>query len=366
MPLKVLFLSDFNLPPAMTRAERMMLVGLKSSGIELSVVTHYSNEDTRELESFGIHFHYLKLYKKISPSSIKRLRKIIKEEHFDILHVTFGKAATNALMATIGIKIKIIAYYGSLSLHWYDPSAYLGFLNQRIDHYICVSKAVAGHVKKQLPVNKRGRVTVIPRGCDTEWLKTITPVSREELNIPENAFIVCCVAIVRKVKGLSFLIDATKLLPPGIPIFFILVGNGTDSEKIKKLISQTPYRDNFRITGKVPFAPGYIAACDLYIQPSISEGLGRALAEAMSLGKTVIATDGGGTNELITNNVDGIILPTKSPSAIADAIVYCLKNSEALQPLREKAKGKIENNFPINRVITDTLNLYYKITGTIS
>lgn len=366
MPLKVLFISDLNQSGAMTQPERMMLLGFRQAGIDLTVVTHHQSEETIELENNGITFYYQNLQKKISFPAIKNLRRLIREGKFDILHVTFGKAATNALIASRGIKIKTIAYYGSLSLHWYDPSAYLGFLNHHIDHYICVSHAVAEHVKRQLPASRKGNITIIPRGFDTQWIRSLKPVSRTELNIPEEAFVVCCVAIVRKVKGICFLVKAIKKLPENLPLYFLLVGDGTDSPKIKRAMSHTPYAKNIRLIGRVHHAPGYIAACDLYVQPSINEGLGRALAEAMSLGKIVVATDGGGTKELISDHIDGIILPAKSPSAIADTIVYCLNNREILQPLREKAKGKIENNFPINRVITDTLNLYYKITDTIS
>ena len=250
-----------------------------------------------------------------------------------------------------------------MSLHWYDPSAYLGFLNHRIDHYICVSQAVAQHVKRQLRSHRKECVTVIPRGFDTDWLKTLSPVSRNELSIPDNAFIVCSVAIVRRVKGIPFLIKATQKLPPGLPVYFLLVGDDTDSRKIKRYVAKSPYKENFRIIGKVPFAPGYIAACDLYVQPSLHEGLGRALAEAMSLGKIVVATEGGGTNELITKDIDGFIIPIKSPEAIADIIVRALKNRDNINLMGEKAAIKVRNEFTIADAINKTYQVYRKITG---
>jgi len=348
----------------MTQPERMMLLGLKNAGIELTVVTHHPCEETLELEDNGVEFYYQNLQKKISLTAIRNLRKLIREKQFDILHVTFGKAATNALIASRGFKIRVVAYYGSLSLHWYDPSAYLGFLNHNIDHYICVSQAVAAHVKKQLLPYRKNNITIIPRGFDTKWIRGLKPVSRAELNIPEEAFVVCCVAIVRKVKGICFLIKAIKRLPENLPVYFLLVGDNTDSPKIRRACSHTKYSDNIRLIGRVNHAPGYIAACDLYIQPSINEGLGRALAEAMSLGKMVVATDGGGTKELILNNIEGIIVKAKSPSAIADTIFYCLNNKEACYPLGEKAKEKVENNFPVSKVVDDTLGLYYRITSS--
>ena len=350
----------------MTRPERMMLLGLQSMGLEISVVTHSPNEYTNELEQKGIRFHYIGLHKKICPGSIRKLRRLLKENNYDILHFTFGKAATNALIASRGLKIKIIAFYGSMSLHWYDPTAYLGFLNHRIDHYICVSQAVAAHVRRQLLPYRRNNITVIARGFDVPWLRNLKTVSREELNIPADGFVVCCVAIVRRVKGLDYLIRAIRKLPEGLPVYFLLVGEGTDSWRIKKAVSITHYKKNFRIIGKVPFAPSYIAACDLYIQPSIHEGLGRALAEAMSLGKIVVATDGGGTCDLITDNSDGIMLPAKSSDAIADAILHCYHNKDSFSPLPENAKRKVEDNFPVEKVIKETLQVYQLLINPVS
>ena len=350
----------------MTRPERMMLMGLQALGAEMTVVTQSRSKNTIELEQNGIAVFYMDLKNKVCPRSIARLRKLIKENSYDILHFTFGKAATNALIASRGIKLKIIAYYGSMSLHWYDPSAYLGFLNHRIDHYICVSQAVACHVSKQLLPYRRDKISVIPRGFDVEWLRSLKEVTREELDIPEDGFVVCCVAIVRRVKGIKYLMKAVRMLPPGLPLYFLLVGDGTESRKIRRSLNSTSYRENFMIIGWVPYAPSYIAACDLYIQPSIHEGLGRALAEAMSLGKIVAATDGGGTRELITDNCDGIILPSRSPDAIAGTILRCLNSEELYRHFPEKAKRKVEDNFPIENVINSTFKVYRNLTGITS
>ncbi len=361
MPLRVLFISDLNQPGAMTQPERMMLLGFREAGIEITVVTHHRNEETLELEKRGISFFYQNLQKKVSLNAVKNLRQLIREKEFDILHVTFGKAATNALLAARGINIKIIAYYGSLSLHWYDPSAYLGFLNHKIDHYICVSQAVADHVRRQLTPSRKNNITVIPRGFDTNWIRSLTPVNRRDLDIPDDAFLVCCVAIVRRVKGICFLTRAISRLPEDLPIYFLLVGEGTDHPSIRRALLNTSYAGKTRIIGRVNHAPEYIAACDLYIQPSINEGLGRALAEAMVLGKTVVATDGGGTTELITSGDDGIILPSKSPAAIADAILDCYNNPDHFKPMGNNAKRKIENSFHLNKAVNDTVSLYFRI-----
>ena len=97
---------------------------------------------------------------------------------------------------------------------------------------------------------------------------------------------------MRKVKGIEYLVDAVNHIPPELPVKIMLVGKGTDSKRYKKVKERKA--GSFLLVGHASISPAYTAACDLYIQPSVSEGLGRAIIEAMCMGKPVIATNGEG------------------------------------------------------------------------
>lgn len=147
MAYRVLFISDISLSPFTTLTDRMLIRGLRARGVDITVVTQRPVPETQELEEEGVKVEYIIFDKKISRSVITRLRSIIDKEKTELIHVTFGKAMTNAIMAARGRKVKIIGYYGSLSLHWHDPSAWLTFLSPRIDRLICASDAVEAHAK---------------------------------------------------------------------------------------------------------------------------------------------------------------------------------------------------------------------------
>lgn len=363
MSYKILFISDISRAPFTSVADRMLVKGLRQKGADITVVTPRPVPETIELEEEGIKVEYLPLEKKITLKGVAALRKILKEGNFDLMHCTYSKAVTNGLAAARGLNVRVVAYYGSLSLHWHDPSAWLAFLNPRIDRIICASDAVEAHVKKQLPAKRRDRTVRIYRGYDPSWLNGIKPVSRGSLGVLEDDFLICTVGNLRKVKGIQYLIKAVGLLPADIPVRVLLVGSGTDSEETRRLTEETGRPEWFILQGHVPLSPAYVAPCDLYIQPSLSEGLGRAISEAMCLGKPVIVTDGGGAKEFFAAGDNGIVVKRGSPEAIADAVIYCYKNRNSLNLIGMKARESMMTTFNFKYTVSSTYDLYRELIG---
>ena len=214
------------------------------------------------------------------------------------------------------------------------------------------------HVIKQLPERLAEKVVRIYKGADPDWFKDVVSANRRDLAIPEEAFLVCCVANIRKIKGLKWLIEAANILPDNLPIWFLIVGDKSDSKYFRRKIGRTKYPGNFVTTGYSEDPTYYTSACDLYIQPSVSEGLGRSVIEAMCLKKPVVVTDRGGVKELVTDGINGYVVPAKSASALAEKIEACFNNREKLPQMGEKAKETIQNNFNNRTTVEDTYNLY--------
>ena len=356
--MKVLMITDLCRGYSVTLPERRLFRGLVEKGVDLTVISHWKTPETEEVERSGIRVIHIPIIRKIDFQVILKLRKLIKEEKFDILHLTFGKAITNGLLASWRTKTKIVAYLGSLNVHWHDPFAYLSFLNPYIDRLICLSDAVKDHFIRQTGRRMIKKTVRIYKGYDTEWIKVRKPIEKESLDIPDNAMIICCVAIVRRVKGIPYLIKAADHLPDNLPIFFILVGEGMDSDPIKDLIARSKYRNHFRTLGFTNDVFSYISLCDLYIQPSVTEGLGRSLIEAMCLKKPVIVTDRGGSRELVDEGDNGYIVPSKSAGAIGEKILLCFNKRDQLPEMGLKAYRKILDSFNPQIMIDQTFNVY--------
>ena len=364
--MKVLSITNLCLGYAATLPEVKLFKGLVAKGAEVTIIANWQTAESADLELSGIRVIYLPITKKIDLKAIKKLRALIKSEKYDIIYLTFSRAITNVLFATMGLRVKIVAFLGSLSLHWHDPSAYLSFLNKRINKIICLSDGVEQHALKQAPQRLKNKTKRIYFGYDPEWLKEIKPANRKNLGIPDYAFIVCCVANIRKIKGVDFLVRSADYLPENLPVWYLLVGNRSSSFRTKKVISRTKYADNFITIGYSEYPLSYISICDLYIQPSLSEGLGRSIIEAMCLKKPIIVTDKGGAKELVKEGVNGYVVPAKSAMAIAEKIEECYKNRNHLSELGEKAFETIINDFNPQAMIDQTYDLFYDLQSTDS
>jgi glycosyltransferase involved in cell wall biosynthesis len=135
------------------------------------------------------------------------------------------------------------------------------------------------------------------------------------MGVPDDEFLICSVGNLRKVKGIKYLIEATKYLPEEMPFRILLIGDGTDSPGTHRLANRSGHPQKFIQTGHAEVPPAWIANCDLYVQPSLSEGLGRAISEAMCLAKPVIVTDGGGAKEFFAQGDNGFVVKRGSARA---------------------------------------------------
>jgi glycosyltransferase involved in cell wall biosynthesis len=356
--MKVISITNLCLGNSASLPERSLYKGLAAKGVDLTVITHWSTPESQDLESSGIKVLYIPVKRKIDLKAIRLIRRKIRDEKTDILHATFSKALTNGLIAASGTGAKVAGYLGSTSLHWYDPTAYLSFLNPRLGKLICLSDGVAEHVIRQSPGLMKGKAVRIYKGYETSWFDNVKPESRDRLGIPGDAFVICCVANVRKLKGIPYLIGSAKYLPENLPVYFVLVGPGMDSAYIRKLISGSGKPVNFISMGFTNEVLKYTSMCDLYIQPSITEGLGRSVIEAMSLSKPVVVSGTGGVEELVEEGTTGFHIPSRSPETIAEKILYFCKNRNTLPAMGKRAKERIETRFNSRQMVEETYQLF--------
>jgi L-malate glycosyltransferase len=361
--MKVLVITNLGLGNSATLPEKRLIKGLSSKGVDITVMAQSPISDLHDPDLDGIRLLHWPITKKIDFASIREIRKLIREEKYNILHFMFSRAITNGLIAAMGLNVKTVGYLGSLSCHWHDPFSWLSFLSPRLDRLICVSDGVRNHILKQIPFRSGSSMKRIYKGSDPEWFKDVVPVKRCDLGIPKDAFVVCCVANIRKIKGVNWLIEASNYLPENLPVWFLLIGDKSDSAAVGLSISKTKYAKNFIATGYSNEPNSYTAICDLYIQPSACEGFPKTVVEAMCLGKPVVVTDRGGAKELVKEGINGYIISPGSPASIADIILKCLEERDRLPAMGEKGRERIKNEFNHRTTVEETYNLYLELSS---
>jgi glycosyltransferase involved in cell wall biosynthesis len=219
---------------------------------------------------------------------------------------------------------------------------------------------VQKHVRHQLLFRPQ-KAVMIHKGMDLDWFSNINPVPGKELGIPDNSIIAGCVANVRRIKGVHFLLEATRLLDPALPVHFILIGSGMDSPENMRIINSGPFRDRIHILGFRKDVYELIAACDIYIQPSLSESLSRSVMEAMCLKVPCIVTDTGGLVELVENGSSGWVVEKGNALAIAEAIEKLARDPGLRKSFAQEAFNRMKNIFSVNNMVLNTRKFYERI-----
>lgn len=155
-------------------------------------------------------------------------------------------------------------------------------------------------------------------------------------------------------KGIIHLLEAIKNINRN-DIALVIVGDGPERKNLEKYAKKNNLNGQVLFYGSVPFkeAISILKVSDIFINPSYSEGLPTSIMEAGACGRAIIATDVGGTSEIIINERSGIIIKPYSTKLLEDALKRLLDNPELRAELGENARKQIESKFKWESAINE-------------
>ncbi len=293
--------------------------------------------------------------------AVRRIRAEIRGYRPDVVHcLRQNRPLANTLLATRAEPVPTLCYRGTLgNLSWWDPGSRLTYLSSRIDRIIAVSEGVR-HYLLDLGVPGE-RVVTIYKGHDVAWYESATRPDLSTFAIPENAFVVGCVANMRPLKGVDVLVRALDHLTTARDVRLLLVGEMRDRE-LAALIREPAYATRVHAIGERRDAVALAGACDMCCMPSVRrEGLPRSVIEAMAQGLPALVSAVGGMVELVEDGVSGRVVAARDAGALAEVISAWAEDEEERQRLGAAAKRRIEGVFNIERTIEKTLALYSEV-----
>jgi glycosyltransferase involved in cell wall biosynthesis len=177
----------------------------------------------------------------------------------------------------------------------------------------------------------------------------------------EGRFVVGHVgALDEKTKGQSYIIQAARELADRYPdLLFLFIGGGRDEAMLKSLAADL---DNIRFTGFVNNVGDYLSVMDIFMLPSMTEGMGGIVVDAMQFGLPVIATRVGGLPEVVSDGKSGLLIPPADVPALASAIVTLYEDPE-LRARMGAAGREIAGRFAPARMAEQYLRLYKDVLG---
>lgn len=231
---------------------------------------------------------------------------------------------------------------------------------------ICGVSRVVGDAAAALATPRRP-VVVVPNGADTETCRPWPRAQmRAEFGLPAEGPIVTYVGQLVPRKGVDTLIDALALLasrPGGAPLV-AAAGTGPQRAELEAHAIERGVAEHIRFVGRVDHdrVGRFMAAGDLFVLPSLSEGLPTVVCEAMNCGLPVVATAVDGTPEIVRHGVTGLLVPPSQPAPLADALGAILGDPALAARMGEEALriGRAEYTWDANAA---TMEGVYRALG---
>ena len=192
------------------------------------------------------------------------------------------------------------------------------------------------------------RIEVIPRGIDLAELDAggSRAEARQsvlsELGLTEDDFLVVAVGRVEPQKGHRYLIEAMPDILGQVPDAVLLVAGrpGASSTMVDGLIDQLGLADRVKLLGRRSDVPRLLGAADVFVFPSLFEGLGVSLLQAMGRALPVVTTDRRPMSDVVEDGITGVLVPTENPAAIATAVARLFNDPGGTRPARRGRPGR--------------------------
>ncbi|MHA1268008.1 MAG: glycosyltransferase family 4 protein [Candidatus Helarchaeota archaeon] len=225
---------------------------------------------------------------------------------------------------------------------------------------------VSEHINRDLSamwVNEGINQLVIANGIDLNKLSFSAQARktlRDQMDITEKDILIGTVGRIEHEKGIDILINAFERLSEKKNIKLVIIGDGSLFEDFQALIKSKLLGENVFLVGAKNNIPEWLSAFDVYVQSSRAEGLSLAILEALAVGLAIVATDVGGTMDLLDNGQAGILVPPDSPEELAKAIQQLVDEKETRETLASKAVEQAQK-FSLNKMLESYQEIYQSI-----
>lgn len=319
-----------------------------------------------KIKHFPIHFS-----KRIKRKILSEIANLLETEKIDVLHTHGGVAGFYGRWAAQKTRTPVIIHtlHGIHYLHYRNLLLKRAFiLLERIfsrftDALILVSEADRNRALtfKLAPLSK---MYIINNGIDFPKDEGVNSLERKkkELGIEISHPLVGTVARLHRQKGLTYLIKAAKKIRHAVPeVKILIVGGGPLRKKLERAARKAGLGNSLVFMGERGDATELLSIFDVFVLPSLWEGLPYVLMEASALGKPIVASDVEGVNEIIENEKTGMLVPPRNSENLAEAVIKLLHEKDYASKLGERAKKLIPPKYRLSKMVEETQNLYLKL-----
>lgn len=297
------------------------------------------------------------------PRLVLELIRLFRRERPDIVHTHSWGTLCEGLAATrlAGVPVVLHGEHGTLQLKghqvWVQRHAWA-----RADCVLAVSSRLADRMAATTGFS-RNRIRVIRNGVDSDRFGRVSRAeARRDLNLGDKEVVIGAVGRLVEVKDHANMLAAVaQLKSRGMRVTAVIAGDGPLRSQLEALGTTYGLHDSLRLLGYRPDVERVLAALDVFVLSSRSEGLSNTILEAMAAGLPVVATEVGGADELVDPGVTGLLVPPRDAAALADALEDLCRSRARRESFGARARSRVETDFSIRGMVTRYESLYLEL-----
>jgi len=352
---------------------------LVQRGYEIDILTCNTESAPAYEELDGIHIYRLPCWNALNsvypipkpcPTSFKILRRLLHKD-YDVIN-TQTRFFITSFLGLIFAKLKRtpLVHTEHGARHSLVPNKIIDLISRAYDHSI--GALIVNSARSNIGVSEAaceflkhlGATTtqLIHDGIDTTIFKKKEDANYgQKLGITNDALVITFVGRLVYAKGVQDLISAFSKIKETVPeAKLLIVGDGPYRAELEKLAQQTDCHSSILFLGQKNQAEliEILSTTDIFVNPSYSEGLGISVMEAASIGLPIIATDVGGTREIITTDETGILVKARGMGQLAKELCRLLADAELREKLGKNARILAEQKFNWDKITDEYIKLY--------
>jgi glycosyltransferase involved in cell wall biosynthesis len=361
--LRIAHLIESDGPGGAERVVSDLATNLQISGARNVVFLPENGEGwlARQLAGSGVAIEYFRLDRPLSPACARALTVAFRRHQIDVAHShEFSMAVYGAAAAWRAGVPHVITMHGS--------RYYAGRLQRRVamraaialsGQTVAVSHRLADHMSRDLLV-RRSRIAMISNGVRALPPDRIT--LRDELQLASTDRLLVSIGNLYPVKGHQHLIEAMSLLSRRHPTLHLAIGGRGDlAERLTVFAHDHGCANRVHLLGLRSDVAALLAAADVFVLPSLSEGLPLALLEAMFAGCPIVASDVGEVGATLGHGGAGVLVAPGNPAALAAALDVLLTNPTRARELGERARRRAAAEYDVSQMVRRYSSTYQQV-----
>ncbi len=303
-----------------------------------------------------------------------QLFRFLRRERYDIVHTHTSKAGFIGRLAARLARVPVIVHtvHGFAFHEESSPMLVRIYsLLERLAAYCCdkiitVSEFHRGWALR-LGIADAAKLQAIPNGLSLEGMspKASRGCLRESWGVGLDGIAILCTSRLAHQKGIEYLIQSVPFLKQSLaqPFRVILAGSGDLWDSLTRLAQELEVAQQVLFLGFEKDIVGLLAAADLVALPSLREGLSISLLEAMAARKAIVTTAIGSNLEVVKHNESALIVPSKDPNALAQAIARLARDSVLRERLGRRASEVVSERFTVESMVEQYRRVYLSLVA---